>query len=292
MRELKISCTITGRDMESLNRYLLEVGRIALLTIEEEIQLTIKIRQGDQVALDRLVKTNLRFVISVAKKYQHRGLSLGDLINEGNLGLIKAASRFDDTKGFRFISFAVWWIRQAIMLAISQQTRIIRLPLNMINSITKINGTISSLEQRLERLPTTDEIAGEMDIETQQVAGYLNKVRRCMSLDETLKPDFSNTLLEVTPAYQPYPDHLLIIDSDRIEATQLLKILTKREEKVLSLFFGLKGMQPLSLDDIALIFKLSRERIRQLKDGGIKKLRLKLRKEKAARTDENRDRNL
>lgn len=287
MRELKIDYAITGRDIESLNIYLLEVGRIPLLTIEEEVQLTRKIRYGDQVALDRLVKTNLRFVISVAKQYQHRGLSLGDLINEGNLGLIKAASRFDDTKGFRFISFAVWWIRQAIMLAISQQTRVIRLPLNMINSITKINGTIACLEQKLERLPTADEIAGEMNVETQQVAGYLSKVRRCMSLDEILKPDFSNTLLEVTPAHQPYPDHLLIIDSDRIEATQLLKILPKREEKVLSLFFGLKGMQPLSLDDIALIFKLSRERIRQLKDGGIKKLRLKLHKEKACKRNKN-----
>lgn len=281
MRELKIEYAITSRDVESINIYLLEVGRIPLLTIEEEVQLTIRVGQGDQAALDRLVKTNLRFVISVAKQYQHRGLSLGDLINEGNLGLIKAASRFDNTKGFRFISFAVWWIRQAIMLAISQQTRIIRLPLNMINSITKINGTISCLEQRLERLPTTDEIAGEMDIKTQQVAGYLSKVRRCMSLDEILKPDFSNTLLEVTPAHQPYPDHLLIVDSDRIEASQLLKILTRREEKVLSLFFGLEGMHPLSLDDIALIFKLSRERIRQLKDSGIKKLRLKLHKGKA-----------
>lgn len=281
MRELKIEYAITGRDMESLNIYLLEVGRIPLLTIDEEVRLAIRVRDGDQAALDCLVKTNLRFVISVAKQYQHRGLSLGDLINEGNLGLIKAASRFDNTKGFRFISFAVWWIRQAIMLAISQQTRIIRLPINMINSISKINGTISCLEQRLERLPTADEIAGEMDIKTQQVAGYLSKVRRCMSLDEILKPDFSNTLLEVTPAHQPYPDHLLILDSDRIEASQLLKILTRREEKVLSLFFGLEGVHPLSLDDIALIFKLSRERIRQLKDGGIKKLRLKLHKGKA-----------
>ena len=280
MRELKIDYAITGRDIESLNIYLHEVGKIPLLTIEEETQLTIKVRNGDRLALDRLVRTNLRFVISVAKKYQHRGLSLGDLINEGNLGLIKAASRFDDTKGFRFISFAVWWIRQAIMLAISQQTRIIRLPLNLINSISKINLTISCLEQRLERRPTMDEIAGEMDVEPQTVTSYLGKVRKCMSLDEIIKPDFGNTLLEMTPVHQPSADHVLIADSDRIEACQLLKILSKREEKVLSLFFGLRGMQPLSLDDIALIFKLSRERIRQLKDGGIKKLRLKLRREK------------
>ncbi|MBB5638058.1 RNA polymerase primary sigma factor [Pedobacter cryoconitis] len=280
MRELKIDCSITVRDIESLNIYLNEVGKIPLLTMEEEILLTTKIRSGDQLALDRLVRTNLRFVISVAKKYQHRGLSLGDLINEGNLGLIKAASRFDDTKGFRFISFAVWWIRQAIMLAISQQTRVIRLPLNLINSISKINITISSLEQRLERRPTMDEIAGEMDVEPQKVTIYLEKVRKCMSLDEVIKPDFGSTLMEVTPAREYSADHLLIQDSDRIEACQLLKILSKREEKVLSLFFGLKGMQPLSLDDIALLFKLSRERIRQLKDGGIKKLRLKLRSEK------------
>ncbi|MBB6271001.1 RNA polymerase primary sigma factor [Pedobacter cryoconitis] len=280
MRELKIDCSITVRDIESLNIYLNEVGKIPLLTMEEETLLTTKIRSGDQLALDRLVRTNLRFVISVAKKYQHRGLSLGDLINEGNLGLIKAASRFDDTKGFRFISFAVWWIRQAIMLAISQQTRVIRLPLNLINSISKINITISSLEQRLERRPTMDEIAGEMDVEPQKVTIYLEKVRKCMSLDEVIKPDFGSTLMEVTPAREYSADHLLIQDSDRIEACQLLKILSKREEKVLSLFFGLKGMQPLSLDDIALLFKLSRERIRQLKDGGIKKLRLKLRSEK------------
>ncbi|MGY0036101.1 sigma-70 family RNA polymerase sigma factor [Pedobacter sp. NJ-S-72] len=280
MRELKIDYAITGRDIESLNIYLHEIGKIPLLTIEEETQLTIKVRNGDQLALDRLVRTNLRFVISVAKKYQHRGLSLGDLINEGNLGLIKAASRFDDTKGFRFISFAVWWIRQAMMLAISQQTRVIRLPLNLINSISKINVTISCLEQRLERRPTMDEIAGEMDIEPQKVTSYLDKVRKCMSLDEVIKPDFGNTLLEMTPGHQPSADHVLIVDSDRIEACQLLKILSKREEKVLSLFFGLRGMQPLSLDDIALVFKLSRERIRQLKDGGIKKLRLKLRREK------------
>ncbi|QNK64301.1 sigma-70 family RNA polymerase sigma factor [Pedobacter sp. PAMC26386] len=287
MRELKIEHAITRRDIESLNIYLHEVGKIPLLTIEEEIQLTIKVRNGDQLAIDRLVRTNLRFVISVAKKYQHRGLSLGDLINEGNLGLIKAASRFDDTKGFKFISFAVWWIRQAIMLAISQQTRTIRLPLNLINSISKINGTISYLEQQLERLPTMEEIATELDIDPKSVAGYLSKFRRCMSLDEIIKPDFSNTLLEVIPACQPYTDHMLILDSDRIEASQLLKILPKREEKVLSLFFGLKGMQPLSLDDIALLFKLSRERIRQLKDGGLKKLRIKLHKEKNGKRSRN-----
>lgn len=280
MRELKIDYAITSRDTESLNIYLHEIGKIPLLTIEEEIQLTIKVRNGDQVALDRLVRTNLRFVISVAKKYQHRGLSLGDLINEGNLGLIKAASRFDDTKGFRFISFAVWWIRQAIMLAISQQTRVIRLPLNLINSISKINITICCLEQKLERRPTMDEIAGEMDIELKKVTCYLDKVRKCISLDEIIKPDFGNTLLDMTPDHQSSADHLLIMDSDRIEVCQLLKILSKREEKVLSLFFGLRGMQPLSLDDIALVFKLSRERIRQLKDGGIKKLRQKLRREK------------
>ncbi|KIO77786.1 RNA polymerase sigma factor rpoD [Pedobacter lusitanus] len=287
MREIKINHAITGRDTESLNIYLHEVGKIPLLTVEEEIQLTIRARNGDRLALDRLVRTNLRFVISVAKKYQHRGLSLGDLINEGNLGLIKAASRFDETKGFKFISFAVWWIRQAIMLAISQQTRIIRLPLNLINSISKINVTASCLEQKLERSPTMVEIAGELKMEPDRVTDDLDKVRKCVSLDDVVKSDSTHTLLETIPVRQPAADHVLIVDSDRIETSQLLKILSKREEKVLSLFFGLRGMQPLSLDDIALIFKLSRERIRQLKDSGIKKLRQKLRKEKTGKRTKN-----
>lgn len=227
MRELKIENAITGRDMESLAIYLQEVSKIPLLTIDEEIQLTAKARKGDKEALDRLVRTNLRFVVSVAKRYQHRGLSLGDLINEGNLGLIKAASRFDETKGFKFISFAVWWIRQSIMLAIAQQTRIIRLPLNLINSISRINNTIAGMEQRLERQPTPAEVAGEINIRAGYVSSYLNEARHCRHLDEVINPDSGSTLLDLTEANQPAPDHMLLMDSGREEASQILRILLK-----------------------------------------------------------------
>lgn len=276
MRELKIDQSITGRDIASVNKYMSEIGKIPLLSIEEEVQLTRKIRAGDQLALERLVRTNLRFVVSVAKKYQNRGLSLGDLINEGNLGLIRAATRFDDTKGFKFISFAVWWIRQSIMLAIAEQTRTIRLPLNIINSITQLNKTLSEMEQQLERMPTAEELAGEIDIEERRIAGYLREAQRCVSLDKVVNPDVGSTLLDVIVNSDPAPDDVFGADATVYEIGILLKVLSKREEKILRLYYGLAGSPSFSLDDIAALFKLSKERVRQLKDKGLKKLRSRL----------------
>ena len=276
MRELKIDQSITGRDIASVNKYMTEIGKIPLLTLEEEVQLTRKVRAGDELALERLVRTNLRFVVSVAKKYQHRGLSLGDLINEGNLGLIRAATRFDDTKGFKFISFAVWWIRQSIMLAIAEQTRTIRLPLNIINSITQLNKTLSGMEQRLERIPTAQEVALEINMEEQRIAGYLREAHRCVSLDKIVNPEIGSTLLDIIVNSDPAPDDVFSGDATVYEVEMLLKTLPKREEKILRLYYGLAGSPSFSLDDIAVLFKLSKERVRQLKDKGLKKLRLRI----------------
>jgi RNA polymerase primary sigma factor len=276
MRELKIDQSITGRDIASVNKYMNEIGKIPLLTIEEEVQLTRKVRAGDELALERLVRTNLRFVVSVAKKYQHRGLSLGDLINEGNLGLIRAATRFDDTKGFKFISFAVWWIRQSIMLAIAEQTRTIRLPLNIINSITQLNKTLSGMEQRLERIPTAQEVAVEVDMAEQRIAGYLREAHRCVSLDKIVNPEVGSTLLDIIVSSDPAPDDVFSGDATVYEVEMLLKALPKREAKILRLYYGLAGSPSLSLDDIAVLFKLSKERVRQLKDKGLSKLRLRI----------------
>lgn len=276
MRELRIDQSITGRDIASVNKYMTEIGKIPLLTIEEEVQLARKVREGDQLALERLVRTNLRFVVSVAKKYQNRGLSLGDLINEGNLGLIRAATRFDDTKGFKFISFAVWWIRQSIMLAIAEQTRTIRLPLNIINSITQLNKTLSEMEQQLERIPTAEELASEADIEERRIAGYLREAQRCVSLDKVVNPDVGSTLLDIIVNSDAAPDAGFSADAAVHEVDMLLKILSKREQMILRLYYGLAGSPSFSLDDIAAIFKLSKERVRQLKDKGIKKLRSRL----------------
>ena len=276
MRELKIDQSITYRDTDSVNKYLNEIGKIPLLTLEQEIILSKKAREGDQAALQHLVITNLRFVVSVAKKYQNRGLGLGDLINEGNCGLIKACYRFDNTKGFKFISFAVWWIRQAIMLAIAEQTRTIRLPLNIINSISKINKVIATLEQRLERFPTSDEIADEIHTGEERVVQHLSKAPRCRSLDSILNPDIGNTLLDVLSDIRHQPDYLLTMDANIYETGKMLSALSWREQKVLNLYFGLGDTQPLSLDDIAIYFSLSRERIRQLKDGGLRKIRSRM----------------
>lgn len=276
MRELRIDQSITGRDIASVNKYMTEIGKIPLLTIEEEVQLARKVREGDQLALERLVRTNLRFVVSVAKKYQNRGLSLGDLINEGNLGLIRAATRFDDTKGFKFISFAVWWIRQSIMLAIAEQTRTIRLPLNIINSITQLNKTLSEMEQQLERIPTAEELACEAEIEEWRIAGYLREAQRCVSLDKVVNPDVGSTLLDIIVDSDAAPDAGFSADAAVYEVDMLLKILSKREQMILRLYYGLAGSTSFSLDDIAALFKLSKERVRQLKDKGIKKLRSRL----------------
>jgi len=276
MRELKLLPSITERDADSISRYLAEIARIPLLSVEEEVGLAKKVKEGDQAALERLVNANLRFVVSVAKNYQHRGLGLGDLINEGNLGLIKAATRFDHTKGFKFISFAVWWIRQTIILAIADQTRVIRLPLNLVNSISAINKTSSILEQQLERLPTQEEIAAEINLTDLKVKDYLHRADKHIYLETTLNSDTQTTVLHTIADHYASPD-LQFNYSDKVyEVQRMLSMLSAREGMIIRLHYGLSGMTPMSLDDIASQFNLSKERIRQLRDGGLKKLRLKI----------------
>jgi len=277
MREIKISQTITARDIDTLNQYLAEINKIPLLNVEEEIQLTIRIKDGDEAAVERLIRTNLRFVVSVAKKYQHRGLSLGDLINEGNLGLIKAASRFDHTKGFKFISFAVWWIRQSIMLALAEQTRLIRLPLNLVNSISLINKTSIILEQRLERVPTPAEIADEIDLGEQRIMKYLSKARKCLSLNAVIDQEIGHTLLDVLPDRYFEPDKTLAKEADVYDMSRRVKLLlSKKEEHVLRLYYGLGGTQPLQMDEISRKLHITKERVRQLKHKALQKLKLKM----------------
>lgn len=277
MRELKLIPSITARDTDSVNRYLAEVARIPLLSVDEEVWLARKAREGDPAALQILVNSNLRFVISVAKNYQGRGLSLGDLINEGNVGLIKAAIRFEPSRGFKFISFAVWWIRQTILLAIAEQTRIIRLPLNLVNSISLINKTSSMLEQRLERPPTPDEIATEIRLTEDKVSDRIHRSSKPYSLYSTLNHD-TETIIMNTIAGDYEPADQLFSHTDQVyEVGQMLKLLSPREEKILQLHFGLSGRMPMSLDDIAVLYHLSKERVRQIRDRALKKLRLKKR---------------
>lgn len=273
MRELKLNNSITRRDTDSLNRYLVEIGKIPLLTVGEEVLLTKRIREGDDSALEYLVRSNLRFVVSVAKNYQNRGLSLGDLVNEGNLGLIKAARRFDDTKGFKFISFAVWWIRQSMMLALADQTRVIRLPINLINSITRLNKISAELEQQLERMPTSAEIAEEIKAEQYRVADHLKSARKCKSLDAVVNEEIGSTLLDVLVSQEPGADHLMISQLEIADLNKMMDVLNAREKKIIFLFFGLGGLEPMSLQDIGAQFGLSKERTRQLKDIGINKMR-------------------
>jgi RNA polymerase primary sigma factor len=273
MKELKLHPIITARDTDSINRYLAEIAKIPLLGIDEEVKLAIKAKAGDTVALERLVNANLRFVVSVAKNYQHRGLSLGDLINEGNVGLIKAALKFDPTKGFKFISFAVWWIRQTIILAISEQTRTIRLPLNIINSISNINKASSVLEQRLERLPTHEEIASEVSLSVSKVNDHLHRARKTLFLDSTLNSDTDTTVLVTVPDDGAAPDLHFTRSDGFSELTYMLRKVSRRERLVLQLHFGLFGQMPMSLEEIGRKLNLSKERIRQIRDLGIKKLR-------------------
>lgn len=274
MREIKIEQTIMEKDATSISKYLNEIHTIPLLSIEEEVALAKKIRTGDQLALEKLVKANLRFVVSVAKTYQHRGISLGDLISEGNLGLITAANRFDETKGFRFISFAVWWIRQRILMAIPEYTRTIRLPMNMVSSISKINRIASNLEQKYERAPTLMELAEETEINHEIVSIYLDQARPTCSLDAVHNQDSDSTLLDLMQSPDRSTDHFMTSIPNIADFYKMLKALSKREAKVLILHFGLNGNEPLSLTDISLSFNLSRERIRQIKDTGLNKLRL------------------
>ncbi len=274
MRQLKITKSITNRDSASLDKYLQEIGREDLITAEDEVELAQRIKEGDQVALEKLVKANLRFVVSVSKQYQNQGLTLPDLINEGNLGLIKAAQRFDETRGFKFISYAVWWIRQSILQAIAEQARIVRLPLNQVGSLNRINKTFSKLEQEFEREPSPDEIAECLEIEKDKVTEAQKISGRHVSMDAPFKDGEDGTLLDVlSNGNSPIADLSLMNESLQLEIKRSLSTLTDREQDVIILFFGICIPHPLSLEEIGEKFGLTRERVRQIKEKGIRRLR-------------------
>jgi RNA polymerase primary sigma factor len=274
MRQLKISKQITNRESQSLDKYLQEIGKVDLLTPDEEVELAKRIREGDKYALEKLTKANLRFVVSVAKQYQNQGLSLGDLINEGNLGLIKAAQRFDETRGFKFISYAVWWIRQSILQALAEQSRIVRLPLNRVGSLNKISKTFSELEQKFEREPSPDELAEVLEVATSEVVDTLKISGRHVSMDAPFVQGEENSLLDVLENDgEESPDTGLISDSLRKEIQRALSTLTPREADVVTLYFGLNGESALTLEEIGEKFNLTRERVRQIKEKAIRRLR-------------------
>ena len=274
MRQLKISKQITNRDSQSLDRYLQEIGKVDLLTADEEVVLAKLIRAGDKVALEKLTKANPRFVVSVAKQYQNQGLSLPDLINEGNLGLIKAAQRYDETRGFKFISYAVWWIRQSILQALAEQSRIVRLPLNRVGSLNKISRTFSQLEQKYEREPTTEELAEVLEVSANEVRDTMKVSGRHISVDAPFVQGEENSLLDVlVNGSEEKPDDELMNDSLRKEIQCALATLTEREADVILLYFGLNGTHSMTLEEIGARFNLTRERVRQIKEKGIKKLK-------------------
>jgi RNA polymerase primary sigma factor len=274
MRQLKISKQITNRESQSLDKYLQEIGKVDLISPDEEVLLARKIKEGDQIALERLTKANLRFVVSVAKQYQNQGLSLGDLINEGNLGLIKAAQRFDETRGFKFISYAVWWIRQSILQALAEQSRIVRLPLNRVGSLNKISKTFAELEQRYEREPSPEELAEVLELATSEVVDTLKVSGRHISVDAPFAQGEESSLLDVLENESiSTPDSGLLSDSLRKEVQRALATLSQREADVVALYFGLNGEQALTLEEIGEKFNLTRERVRQIKEKAIKRLR-------------------
>ena len=274
MRQLKITKQVTNRETASLDKYLQEIGKVDLITAEEEVELAQRIKAGDQRALEKLTKANLRFVVSVAKQYQNQGLTLPDLINEGNLGLIKAAQRFDETRGFKFISYAVWWIRQSILQALAEQSRIVRLPLNKIGSINKINKTFAFLEQSHERQPSAEEIAKELDMTVEDVKQSLKNSGRHVSMDAPLIDGEDSNLYDVLRSGEsPNPDRELMHDSLRTEIERALETLTPREADVVRLYFGLAGQHSMTLEEIGETFDLTRERVRQIKEKAIRRLK-------------------
>jgi RNA polymerase primary sigma factor len=275
MRQLKISKSITNRESESLEKYLQEIGRVDLITAEEEVVLATRIKKGDQKAMDRLVGANLRFVVSVAKQYQNQGLTLSDLINEGNLGLIKAAQRFDETRGFKFISYAVWWIRQSIMQALAEQSRIVRLPLNKVGLTGRISKVYTQLEQEYEREPTPEEIATILEMSTDEVAATMGVSARHVSVDQPIFDGEDGTLMDLleNKNAEKTDAQLLVTDSLNTEIERTLGSLTTRQKEVLVYFFGLGIDHPLSLEDIGERYNLTRERVRQIKDKAISRLR-------------------
>ena len=274
MRQLKITKQVTNRETASLDKYLQEIGKVDLITAEEEVELAQRVKQGDQLALEKLTKANLRFVVSVAKQYQNQGLTLPDLINEGNLGLIKAAQRFDETRGFKFISYAVWWIRQSILQALAEQSRIVRLPLNKIGSINKINKTYAFLEQSHERPPSAEEIANELDMTINDVKESMKNSGRHVSMDAPLVEGEDSNLYDVLRSGEsPNPDKELIHESLRTEIERALETLTPREADVIKLYFGLGNHHPMTLEEIGETFDLTRERVRQIKEKAIRRLK-------------------
>lgn len=275
MRQLKITKQITNRETASLDKYLHDIAKIDLITSDEEIELAKKIKNGDEIALNKLVEANLRFVVSVAKQYQNQGLSLQDLINEGNLGLIKAASRFDETRGFKFISYAVWWIRQSILQALAERARVIRLPLNKIGSLNKISKAYSKLEQILEREPTIEEISKEIGISPKEIKETLKAKNKHISFDSPMtSDDDSNNLYELLPNLNTKePDNKLINESLKKEIERALKTLTIREGDIIRLYYGINGGEPLTLEEIGDEFGLTRERVRQIKERAIRRLK-------------------
>jgi RNA polymerase primary sigma factor len=276
MRQLKIAKQVTNRETASLDKYLQEIGRVDLISADEEVELARRIRNGDRTALERLTKANLRFVVSVSKQYQNQGLALPDLINEGNLGLIKAAERFDETRGFKFISYAVWWIRQSILQALAEQARIVRLPLNKIGNINKINRAYSELEQKYERPPSADELAEFLNCSTEEIKQSLAQNGRHVSMDAPLieNDESSSSMYDVMVGDSlPSPENNLVIESLRSDINQTLKSLTNRESEVVSMFYGLDGKSPMSLEEIGMKFDLTRERVRQIKEKAIRRLK-------------------
>lgn len=273
MRQLKITKSITNRESASLDKYLQEIGKEELITVEEEVELAQRIKKGDQAALEKLTRANLRFVVSVAKQYQNQGLSLPDLINEGNLGLIKAAEKFDETRGFKFISYAVWWIRQSILQALAEQSRIVRLPLNQVGSLNKINKALSKFEQEHERKPSTDELAESLELPADKVADTLRVSGRHVSVDAPFVDGEDNSLLDVlVNSDSPNADRALIMESLAKEIHRALATLTERESDIIRLFFGI-GCQEMTLEEIGERFGLTRERVRQIKEKAIRRLR-------------------
>jgi RNA polymerase primary sigma factor len=274
MRQLKITKQVTNRETASLDKYLQEIGKVELITAEEEVALAQRIKLGDKEALEKLTKSNLRFVVSVSKQYQNQGLSLPDLINEGNLGLIKAAQRFDETRGFKFISYAVWWIRQSILQALAEQSRIVRLPLNKIGSINKINKAYAKLEQEYEREPNAEEIANMLEITETEVKESLKNSGRHVSMDAPLVQDEDNTMYDVLKNDDgPTPETKLIYDSLKKEIDRAISTLTPREADVIRLYFGLNQTHPMTLEEIGEKFDLTRERVRQIKEKAIRRLK-------------------
>ncbi len=273
MRQLKISQSITNRESASLDKYLQEIGHEELLTTDEEVELAQRIRKGDKRALERLTKANLRFVVSVAKQYQNQGLSLPDLINEGNVGLIKAAEKFDETRGFKFISYAVWWIRQSILQAIAEQSRLVRLPLNQVGSVNKITRELNKFEQEHERKPSVDEIAERVDLPEDKIADAMKANSRHVSMDAPIADGEDSSMIDFLAGDSSNTDRELAIESLKAEVSRILKLLTDKEQKVLRAFFGIDGSPEMTLDEIGEKYNLTRERVRQIKEKALRRLR-------------------